>query len=359
MKVVAYPADIYGCGSFRIVWPAQALAAQGHDVTAVMPEDRDLRIVVGPGEQVTDVQIDPEIDVVVLQRTTHPLLAQCVPVLRAKGVAVVVDVDDDLSSVHPSNPAYVTMHPRNERMPQHRQQRLHSWRYLEQACRDATLVVTSTPALLDVYAAHGRGRVVENRLPAHYFGVPHDDSDLVGWPAALVSHPDDPSATGGAVARIVNDGGRFAIAGDPTGCGAAFGLPRDPEGMGRIELEDWPQAITRLGIGVAPLADTKFNRAKSWLKPLELAAVGVPCVMSPRAEYARLHALGVGLLADRPRTWYQKLSMLRNDEKARLDLAAAGREVAAGLRLEPDAWRWWEAWSDALAIQRGVSSAAA
>lgn len=359
MKVVAYPADVYGCGSFRLRWPGAALAAQGHDVTVIDPEHRDLRIVVGPGELVEDVQIDPSVDVVVLQRVTHPILAQAVPVLRRKGVAVVIDVDDDLSSVHPSNPAYATMHPRNERVPQPRNARLHSWRYLEQACRDATLVVTSTPALLDVYAAHGRGRVVENRLPAHYFGVPHIDSDLVGWPAALVSHPDDPSAAGGAVARIVNDGGRFQIAGEATGCGAAFGLTRDPDGMGPIDLMDWPAAVARLGIGIAPLADTRFNRAKSWLKPLEMAAVGVPCVMSPRAEYARLHAMGVGLLADRPRTWYQRLNFLRTNESARLDLAAQGREVAAGLRLEPDAWRWWEAWSDALAIQRGVKAVAA
>ena len=56
--------------------------------------------------------------------------------------------------------------------------------------------------------------------------------------------------------------------------------------------------VAKLGIGVAPLADTKFNAAKSWLKMAEMAALGVPCVVSPRAEYMRLHEQWIGSLAE-------------------------------------------------------------
>jgi hypothetical protein len=105
--------------------------------------------------------------------------------------------------------------------------------------------------------------------------------------------------------------------------------------------------VAELGIGIAPLADTRFNRCKSWLKPLELSALGVPWVASPRVEYARLHAEGAGILADTPRRWHRELRRLQLSPALRAELAAAGREVAARFRLEDNAWRWLETWSAA------------
>ena len=336
-----------------MVWAAEHLRSQGHDVEVIRPKERKLALVTRD-DHVTDVQWKtPKPDVIVFQRITHPWLAQAVPVLRGQGIAVVVDVDDDLTSLHPRNPVYASLHPKSGVLSDGGKK--HSWTCLTDACRAATLVTVSTPGLLPVYAAHGRGRVIRNVLPESYFGVPREDSDLIGWPAALVSHPDDPSACGGAVARLVSDGADFRVLGDSTGCGAAFGLTRDPAGLGprAIALEDWPEQIARLGIGIAPLADTKFNRSKSYLKPLELAAVGVPCVMSPSEEYTRLNGLGVGLLAGRARSWYSQVNMLRNDKKARQQLSDQGREAVDGLRVVKESWRWAEAWADALAIQRG------
>lgn len=343
MRVVAYPADQFGCGYLRIIAPCRALQAMGHDVEIVTTQNRRVQLHVRGGV-VEDV--DADADVVVLQRTTSPFMAQAVSVLRSKGVAVIVDVDDDLTSVHPSNPARAGLYQSNPRG--------HSWKNLNQACRDATLVTLSTPALLSVYGAHGRGRVLPNCLPADYDGLLHAPADPteVVWPASFHSHPNDPDAMGGAVARLVSDGARFRMIGDPTGAGSAFGLSEDPPGRG-VSLEDWPKELARIGIGVAPLADTKFNRAKSWLKPLELCAAGVPWVASPRTEYGKLHAQGAGLLAGRPRTWYQKVKWLRESESLRNELSEAGRFVASQWRLADHAWRWAEVWQEALSIQQG------
>lgn len=302
---------------------------------------------------VKDVLVDG-VDVVVLQRVTHAYMAQAVSVLRSKGVAVVVDVDDDLSAIHPSNPAWAMHHPGNEgRRMAGGQVNRHSWRNLAAACRDATLVTVSTPALLDAYARHGRGVVLPNYLPDHYYGLPRTDSDVVGWPGSYHSHPNDPEAVGGAVARLVDEGAEFVMRGDPAGAGKAFGLARDPAGGG-VPIEEWPRAVASLGVGMAPLADTRFNAAKSWLKPLEMCAAGVPWVASPRAEYARLHALGAGILADRPRTWYRELKRLRESAALRQELSEAGREVAERLRLSQHAWRWQEAWARAYEMQQAT-----
>jgi hypothetical protein len=357
VKVVVYPADRFGCGSLRMIWPGEQCAADGHDVRVVGQDQRAVRLVM-ERDTVRDVLVDG-VDVVVLQRVTHAYMAQAVSVLRAKGVAVVVDVDDDLSAIHPSNPAWAMHHPGNEgRRMAGGQVNRHSWRNLAMACRDATLVTVSTPALLDVYARHGRGVVLPNYLPDHYYGLPRADSDVIGWPGSFHSHPNDPEAVGGAVARLVDEGAEFVMRGDPSGAGKAFGLGADPAGGG-VPIEEWPRAVAELGVGIAPLADTRFNSCKSWLKILELSACGVPWVASPRAEYVRLHRMGAGVLADRPRSWYRELKRLRESAALRAELSEAGRAVAEQLRLSQHAWRWQEAWGRAYEMQQATPKAAA
>lgn len=364
MKIKVYPADTTGCGHFRMLWPVEALRAAGLPAGVTVevrpPTDRDLKLRMD-GERVMEI-VDVEPDAVyVFQRLTHSWMAQCVPLLRAAGAAVVVDIDDDLGSIHPRNPAYDAMHPRHAGQwdPVKRERRRHSWHNLRDACRDATLVTVSTPALLQRYAAHGRGAVLYNYLPDLYYGVPHEDSDVIGWPAAIQSHPDDPSAVGGAIARLADRSGAFRVVGDPTGAGAAFGLREDPPGRSGVGVGQWPGAVAELGIGIAPLADTRFNACKSWLKPLEMSALGVPWVASPRAEYARLHRRGAGVLADTPRRWHRELDKLRRDPGLRAERGEAGRSVAAELRLVDHAWRWLEAWSRARDLQQGHAGTAA
>jgi hypothetical protein len=346
VRVVVYPSDAWGCGHFRAIWPGKYCAQEGHDVEVVEQDKRRVQLVMNH-RTVKDVLV--EADVVVLQRTTHAYMAQAVSIMRSKGITVIVDVDDDLSSIHPSNPAWQAHRPGVG---------MHSWHNLATACRDASLVTASTPALLDVYARHGRGQVLANYLPDHYYGLPRTDNDTIGWPASYHSHPNDPEVLGGAIARIVDDGADFVMRGDPTGAALPLGLRQDPPGGG-VPIHEWPAAVASLGIGIAPLADTKFNASKSWLKPLEMSACGVPWVASPRAEYARLHKMGAGTLASNPRAWYRSLKRLHQSAALRNEQSEAGRDVAEHLRLRANAWRWMEAWTNAYNAERTSSRAAA
>lgn len=353
MRVLVYPADRFGCGHHRLIWPVEVLRAQGHDVDVVKQEARQLMIHLDASNKVVDVELAEEYDVVVLQRITHRYLVGVIEVLRSRGIAMVVDVDDDLSTIHPDNPAWRMLHPTAPKLGE--DANLHSWRNLELACRAATLVTVTTPALATRYAPHGRSYVFQNYLASHYFEHERVDSDLIGWPASLGSHPNDPAVVGNAVARLVADDTRFHVVSTSPGVARAFGIPyesRVSQVEHAIDLLDWPREIARLGVGIAPLADTKFNHSKSWLKPLELAAVGVPWVGSPRTEYRRLHELGCGVLCEKPKDWYRTLRSLRDDATRRHELSEAGQLVASRLRLENHAWRLWEAWADALAIQR-------
>lgn len=342
-----------------MIWPGDVLRQSGVDVTVIPPEDRELQVILDTETNtVDDVLLPDDVDVVVLQRITHRYVVQVIRKLREKGVAVVVDMDDDLEAIHPSNPAWTELHPRSEGVARTAKGvvNMHSWRYAADACREATFVTVTTPALLRRYASHGRGRVLPNYLPRwRYADVPHVDSAVIGWPASLHSHPDDPGAVGPAISRLVNEGAEFRVVGDPLFTGRAFSLRRDPPGT-PVELDDYPRAMAQLGVGITPLADTRFNAAKSWLKPLELSALGIPWVASPRDDYVRLHKLGAGVLAAKPGAWYRELRRLVNEPAYRRELAEAGREVASTLWLENHAWRWAEAWSDALAIQRASST---
>ncbi|MGI0012093.1 MAG: hypothetical protein ACREBU_01425 [Nitrososphaera sp.] len=349
MKVYVFPADHFGCGYYRMIWPAVALRQNGHDVTVADPSQKSLLQGALRKGKLAGVWVPAGTDVVVLQRVTHAYLAGVVPMIRDQGVAVVIDMDDDLTCVDPANPAWAMLHPR--RYPIH-----HSWENNLKACEAATMVTVSAPSLAARYASHGRFRVLHNMVPESYLRVSHIDSDLIGWAGSVHSHPNDLQVTGSAISGLIGAGHRFQIVGSGAGVYGALGvLDKQPRisATGIVPILAWPEAVTGIGVGIAPLADTEFNKSKSWLKPAEYSAVGVPWVASPRAEYTRLHKLGAGWLADSPSEWHSKLTTLVTDPQARTDLAGIGREVMTKHTIEGNAWRWWEAWTEALAIQRG------
>lgn len=350
MKIYLFPADAHGCGHFRMIWPAIALKEQGHDVALVMPGQRDSALAGALDENgvMVDVRIPQDADLIVFQRTTHRNLAQAVKLIRQRGVAVAIDMDDDLTAIHPSNPAYAMLHPQGPQPD-------HSWHYALDACRDASAVIVSTPALLKRYAPHGRGFVFDNYIPEHYFDVPHFDNATIGWAGSLHSHPNDLQSMGSSVNVLSQSGYQFAVIGDVKGVHNAWGVNENVPIMatGPKQINDWPIAVATLGIGVAPLADTKFNAAKSWLKMLEYAALGIPCVGSDRAEYVRINKEhGIGWIAKDAKDWTRKLKTLADDPIARHELAQAGLESARGLAMKKNAWKLAEIWTEAVKIER-------
>jgi hypothetical protein len=351
IRIYVYPSDQWGCGAYRMKWPALAINEPGMSVEVVEPGTRKVEVNIDQAGNVAGEQFPADADVVVFQRPTNQWIAQLIPLLQARGVAVVVELDDDLAHVHPSNPAFDMLQPvlrrGNQTAPN-----LHSVARLADAIDLADMVVVSTAELASRYGVHGRVRLLRNRVPRYYLTIPHTDSAVIGWGGSVHSHPHDLQQVGSAVAALVRQGAEVHTVGDPVGVGRALGLRADPPSAGPVALDDYPAAIARFGVGIAPLADTRFNRAKSWLKPLEYAAVGVPWVGSPLPEYAELHGLGCGRLASRPKHWQAALSALTGSEQLRREASEQGRVVAAGNTIELHAWRWAEAWTDAITNRR-------
>jgi glycosyltransferase involved in cell wall biosynthesis len=345
MKVALYPSDTGGCGTYRIINPAQALLKLGYDIELVLPEapaEYQIRaqwfLADEPGSEpeIVDVEV-PEADVVVLQRPMRANIVRCIEILQAKGVRVVVELDDDLANIGTRH-GYRSIDPRlsAER----------NWEHLLHACAIADLVTVSTPKLAEVYAPHGRFVVLRNFVPAAYLAIegdPHDGT-YVGWSGSIDTHPYDLQTTGrGVASALAKTGAQMAIVGNAVGVPKALQCGR-VVACGYMPLDQYPVALAQFDVGIVPLEAGRFNECKSWLKGLEMASVGVPFVATPTGEYTRLAHLGAGLLAERPNQWEGCVKKLVRDPAFRAEMGRRARETASRLTIEGNCEQWWDAW---------------
>lgn len=349
MSVYVHMADLFACGFYRAAWPAGVLQAAGHDIKVVRPKDESGLGATMRGDEVVGAVCPSDADTVVLQRPCNRKLAAMVPLLVAKGVRVVVDMDDDLGHINPNNPSFWALHPSKNAE--------NNWAHAAFACRHASLVTVSTAALADVYGSHGRVLVLDNCVPAAALSYPRVDADWVGWAGTLVTHPGDLNDAAGALGRLVGEGHDFRVVGDGVGVARVCGLESVPA-TGSIPFDHWLGNVGRIGVGVAPLLDTRFNRAKSWLRGLQYSATGVPWVGSDVPEQRRLAEAGGGVVVGR-KGWYRELKRLVVSADARMEASEAGRAAAADWTYERRAWRWAEAWQSApvtvpLSLMSGV-----
>lgn len=286
---------------------------------------------------------DFDCDVLVLQRPTADWKALALHDAQKRGITVVVELDDDLHALHPAQLKQMGASSGH-------------FRNLGECCKHADLVTVSTQALAERYAPHGRVAVIPNYVSAKWLEIgvnpTHNSPLVVGWTGTVATHRDDLQAThGGAAMATEQHGATFRIIGRADLAKRNLGLAEEPEWTPWQTMADYPHEIAKLDIGIAPLAANAFNRAKSALKPTEYAACGVPCVMSPTAEYVRLHdEYGIGVLAGwRSREWKREIGRLLTDSTYRTEMAEAGRQtVREHLTMEDNAWRFAEAWQSAL-----------
>jgi hypothetical protein len=356
MKVLVYPADAGGCGHYRMTWPAAAVAEQYDDldVEIIQPTDTEtphIRAKVQDtkwGQLV--VGVEPlGADVVVLQRPLRSDLMQCIPFIQQQGTAVVVEVDDLFSAIDPQNKAWSAV-----------QGGYRNHYNIVKACAMADMVTVTTPELYKAYAIHninpaGR-RLIPNYVPNAYLDIESEPNEhpVIGWTGSIETHPNDLQQMGGAVAIIVAAGvADFAVVGTGVGVHRRLGMPPDYEMRASewVPLKEYPYAMAQFDVGVVPLDDTPFNNAKSWLKGLEFASLGVPFVASPTEPYIELQsAYGVGLLA-KSRKWLSKLRACIDDHR---EFGAQQRAAVArnGLTIEEQAWQWRSAWELAWELRK-------
>jgi glycosyltransferase involved in cell wall biosynthesis len=104
-----------------------------------------------------------------------------------------------------------------------------------------------------------------------------------------------------------------------------------PLDLPRVEFVEWtrdaePEQVAAFDIGLSPMADNEWTRAKCGARVLVYMACGVPCVASPVGTHRELIEDGrTGLLAETPEQWESALARLIERPPERRSIAAAAR----------------------------------
>lgn len=310
------------CAWHRCRTPGMALAALGHKVDISYNLTADMA---------------KAADVVVFQRPSHPATPKMIEAVSALGKRAVVELDDDLWSIERTSPAWQGWNAQGGAC----------LRRLEACIRAASCATVTTDALAAQIAGLNTDvRVLPNMLldTAWPTPIPRDGSGVViGW-AGSSTHLTDLMEVRGVIETVLDRApyARLEIA----------GLTKPPFEHDRVSviepvgLDDYPALLSRFDIGLAPLADTRFNRAKSDLKYLEYAAVGIPTIASATGTYSSVSHGLTGYLARNGKDWVKWLGLLVSNGQLRRTMGRAARLYAESRFISANV----RAWSDAYGI---------
>lgn len=344
MKVLALGADKSGCFKYRIFEPARVTKDLGLDIE--VSHGLDVEAEQNVKTSITTVkEIHTDADVIIFQRPIDNSFVSAIKQAKRQGIATVVEIDDDLDSVHKNNAAYSALHGKKSYGA--------SWTSL--ACQEADLVTVSTPAL-EKYASHGRSKVLRNCVPKSIFSLQKEITksfSRLGWTGSLQTHPNDLQETKGSIRDVLNSNHKdFYVVGDGLDVSRVLKLDRSSSVIetGWVDLENYYQKLLdTIDIGIVPLELSPFNEAKSYLKGLEMAALGIPFVASPTYEYKLLEVYGVGKTAKSPGDWRKHLNnWMNNESKKESDGRTYQSIIEDNYTYENNAHLWIDAWEYAL-----------
>jgi hypothetical protein len=256
-------------------------------------------------------------DAVLVQRGLYPLgPGSIVRALERYGGRVVFDLDD---AVFAGSPAF------------HARPRIARWIYgPQQALRllhraDATVVSTESLASILPAWAHVDAIIPTVPDPKRYPVAEHvqEAPVRVGWAGSMRNIP-YLNMVRPALERLASDGSATleVVSSEPWS---------GPSSFRRWELAEEATVFARFGIGIMPLPDTAYTRAKAGFKLLQYMAAGVPVVASPVGINRKLvEESRSGFLADGADDWEAAIRVLACDASLRKELGSRGRAFVEG-----------------------------
>jgi hypothetical protein len=325
---------------YRMRLQAGALQARGHECfvgTSVMVGAREVVGVLG------DNSIVRGVDVVVAQPGVGVDWMDVALGCRRFGQAFVVDLDDWYWDLPESN---VAGHDAG----------FGAWRdRLQLTICESHLVTVSTEFLVEAVSNWPGSPPVcllRNPLDLGRWGNPENvtDGPVLGYAGVLYGHQEDVALLRSWLGpfverhdlRIIHAGHHPSLPSFAESAGV------DPERVETRPAHTWDEyaashPMAGMDIGLVPLVDRSYNRAKSALKGMEYASCGVPFVASSSPEYQWLGcgALVGGDFADQGAdAWVSALEPLLVAET----LSRLARAQTERVRLESIELRWaeWE-----------------
>ncbi len=327
------------CTFARILTPLRALQAAGHIEYALEP--------IWPWRATAFQRIMRELpswDVVWVARPRHYLILPIMREAHRVGVPVLVDIDDWLLEEPDSHGAAQWCGTRT------------SQETMRAALQIADAVTASTTIIADRCEALGvRAHVVPNAIDCTQFTrQPRDQKPLTIAFCGTIAHRDDVPLIAPALRRLLD-----THAGQVCVTSVACPIP-GLEGIEGYMHHDfvaataYPRLLSDLGIdiGLAPLYDTSFNRARSDIKYLEYSATGAATIASPVTPYQETVREDRGVLVheNTPDGWSEAILRLVEDRPLRQQLSEKAYDWVRGERsIEATAHMWLAIFRDYVA----------
>ncbi len=309
------------CAWYRCYTPGSALERRGHDVSL---------------EYLSTPLRVRKSDVVVFLRPARQGILGAIRSANQQGALTVVDIDDDLWRIHPSNPSYRYLMQGPARQ------------VLEACIREAKLVTVTTRELAESIKHLTSARVLSNMLPAEHWPDsprrPRDGTALtLGW-AGGSSHLMDLQVISGAVETLLGQYDQLEVV--VAGLGMSPFAPHERVKVAPgVPIEEYPGLLGQFDIAVAPVEDSVFNTSKSDLKLLEYSMMGIPTVASKTVTYGRSIRQGEnGFLAGNTKDWLKYLRRIIEDPDLRVCMGAKAREFAETRTIDKNIHLWEKAY---------------
>lgn len=261
-----------------------------------------------------------DVEVVVVQRQVTVENWKAMKMLKMEGKKIIYDLDDNMWDLPSWNPASGIFKDRREGFAV--------------CAAEADLITVSTRGLKAACERHipNVGKeilITPNAVDFDMFkpsALERDDGKvIVGWGGSN-THSGDIAEAWDVLPGLVKAHEQLHL--EFIGMAA----PKELHGHPRVHHRPWVpigEFANRLSawswdVSLAPLAEIRFNRAKSSIKALESAALKVPCLMSDVQPYREFATLGgeklMWLLCDTKQQWREKLGRLIEDGPYRKDL---------------------------------------
>lgn len=326
--------------SYRATIPMQALERRGHEV--VWPTTPD------------EVPLSEfsECDLVHCYRRIDRI--DDLRKLSERGVAISFDNDDNFAAAEVSDGG--------EGLQGHRHN-AELFRAVLKAARLADVTTTPNELLAEYYRKAGVDNVavIENHLQREMFGFgpgsKHEDV-VVGWVAGREHKLDlERVPIASALRRLLEVHPQSRV----LTVGVRLPLHSERyEHIPQVSFHDLLKVTSRMDIGIAPLADTVFNRSRSNVKLKEYSSGGAMWLASPVGPYRDLGERQGGRLVD-DEHWFEALDELIRASRTRKRLAKRALRWAKSQTIDRYAQAWERALLDAIERTRerqGASMAA-
>lgn len=344
MHIAALQPDASPNAEYRVILPLRELQRRGHRVDMYRLEDlRDVRPLL-------------EADVVYAWRLYTEAFLRVARAIAEAGGSLVWDNDDDLTSLEVRGRA-------NHKFYSGLSGRQHFAR-MTAVMRCARLVTTPSRALAERYAgaAGVDVRVIENYVESVVEvpkgtgarrgllgrrsrpASPTSERVVVGWVAHLEHQTDMERLRLRETMQRVHDENEHV---EVVSIGCGLGLSGDRyRHLRRVPFDELATHIAEFDLGLAPIVDIPFNRARSSIKVKEYAAAGVPWLASPIGPYQALgERQGGRLVADD--VWGEAVTSLVRDASAREKLAERAVRWGASQTIVENGHVWEQALSSA------------